>query len=87
MIFILSETEAKTFGRFLCEILTNLGRWHSDRSVYEKEGRGDSLPGFQKKWGPVDGIVTEDNMLDFEDFRHALYKWHTKLYRVRLCIW
>jgi len=83
LIFIMSETEAKTFGRFLSEILTNLGRWHADRSIYEDEACGDRLPGFQKKWGPVSGKVNKDDVLDFEDFRHALFKWHIVLYRVR----
>lgn len=50
--------------------------------MYEKEGRGVDLPGFQKKWSPrnASGKINEEDLLDYEDFRHALYKWHTKLY-------
>lgn len=85
LLFIFSENEAKMFGRFLCEVLGNLSRWHGNRALYESEGRGANLPGFQRRWAPPNS-EGEDEYLDFEGFRLALYRWHTMLYKVSLCL-
>jgi THO complex subunit 2 len=78
LIFLCTSNEADNFGRFLGEILRDLGRWHADKAVYEKEAFGAKrdLPGFAKNVGP-EGIPTM--FLEFEDFRRVLYKWHRAL--------
>ena len=77
-IFLCTAKEADNFGRFLNEILKDLGRWHADKAVYEKEAYGSKkdLPGFSKKMTEEKTIVT---FLDYEDFRRILSKWHMNL--------
>ncbi|KAI5299212.1 THO complex subunit 2, partial [Ascosphaera atra] len=75
IIFQCTSKEADNFGHFLSEVLKDLGRWHADRNVYEKEAYGTKkdLPGLAKS-------VQQDGkpvvFLDYEDFRHLLFKWH-----------
>lgn len=75
LIFLSTSREADNLGRFLNEVLRDLGRWHADRNVYEKEAFGTKkdLPGFAMSVDP-EGKPT--NFLDYEDFRRLLYKWH-----------
>ena len=78
MIFLLTAKEADSFGRFLNEVLKDLGRWHADKTVFEKEAYGSKkdLPGFCKKMTEEKTILT---FLDYEDFRRILSKWHMNL--------
>ncbi|KAG0265306.1 THO complex subunit 2 [Mortierella polycephala] len=82
IFFLSSESEAKTYGRFLCEVLMGLSRWHKDAAVYKKEGRGNDLPGIIMKWGQSDDDSkdTAGKFLDYDGFRALLYKWHTEVY-------
>lgn len=75
LIFLCTSKEADNLGRFLNEVLRDLGRWHADKAVYEKEAFGSKrdLPGFAKS---VDVHGVPAIFLDFEEFRHLLYKWH-----------
>ncbi|KAL2833112.1 transcription factor/nuclear export subunit protein 2-domain-containing protein [Aspergillus pseudoustus] len=75
LIFLSTSREADNLGHFLNEVLRDLGRWHADKNVYEKEAFGTKkdLPGFAMSVDP-DGKPT--NFLDYEDFRRLLYKWH-----------
>ncbi|KAL4925390.1 putative THO complex component (Rlr1) [Aspergillus undulatus] len=75
LIFQSTSREADNLGRFLNEVLRDLGRWHADKAVYEKEAFGSrkDLPGFAMSVDP-EGKPT--NFLDYEDFRRLLYKWH-----------
>ncbi|KZZ94095.1 tho2 protein [Ascosphaera apis ARSEF 7405] len=75
LIFQCTSKEADNLGRFLNDVLRDLGRWHADKAVYMKEAYGSKkdLPGFAKTVGP-DGKPT--TFLDYEDFRRLLYKWH-----------
>ena len=77
-IFLCTAKEADNFGRFMNEILKDLGRWHADKAVYEKEAYGSKkdLPGFSKKMTEEKTILT---FLDYEDFRRILSKWHMNL--------
>ncbi|KAG0214662.1 THO complex subunit 2 [Mortierella sp. GBA30] len=83
ILLLSTESEAKSYGQFLCELLTNLGRWHTSRTLYEKEGRGTDLPGFQKKWGTRNSSykINQEDLLDFEDFRRVLYRCHVSLFK------
>lgn len=78
LIFLCTSKEADNFGRFLNEVLRDLGRWHTDRAVYEKEAFGvnKNFPGFAKTVDPEGKPTT---FLDYEDFRRLLYKWHRLL--------
>ncbi|KAJ5354105.1 hypothetical protein N7541_006669 [Penicillium brevicompactum] len=75
LIFLCTSKEADNLGRFLNEVLRDLGRWHADKAVYEKEAFGAKrdLPGFAKNVDP-EGVPVM--FLEFEDFRRLLYKWH-----------
>ncbi|KAL4957506.1 transcription factor/nuclear export subunit protein 2-domain-containing protein [Aspergillus filifer] len=78
LIFQSTSREADNLGRFLNEVLRDLGRWHADKAVYEKEAYGakKDLPGFAMSVDP-EGKPT--NFLEYEDFRRLLYKWHRLL--------
>ncbi|KAI5293675.1 THO complex subunit 2, partial [Ascosphaera acerosa] len=75
LIFQCTSREADNLGRFLREVLNDLSRWHADKAVYVKEAHGSKnlLPGFALSVGP-DGKPTV--LLEYEDFRRLLYKWH-----------
>lgn len=78
MLFLCTAKEAENFGRFLNEVLKDLAKWHSDRTVYEKEAFGTKkdLPGFCRK------MTNEKSILlfwDYEEFRRVVYKWHRNL--------
>ena len=78
MIFLCSAKEAECLGRFLNEVLRELGRWHADKAVFEKMAYGSKkdLPGFCRKMSTDKEKFT---FLDFEDFRRILLKWHRGL--------
>lgn len=78
LIFQCTSKEADNFGRFLNEILRDLGRWHADKTVYEKEAFGvkRDFPGFAMA---VDHNGKPTTFLEYEDFRRLLYKWHRLL--------
>lgn len=78
LIFQCTSKEADNFGHFLNETLRDLGRWHADKAVYEKEAFGAKrdLPGFATIVDPEGKPTT---FLEYEDFRRLLYKWHRLL--------
>ena len=78
LIFLCSAKESEYFGRFLNEVLRDLGRWHADRAIFEKEAYGirKDLPGFSKKLGNDKTILS---FYDHESFRRVLFKWHRNL--------
>lgn len=77
MIAGCTSKEAENLGRWLGEILRDLGRWHSDKAIFEKEAYGTKkdLPGFAKE--PENGTTT--NWYSYEDYRRSLYDWHMSL--------
>ncbi|KAK3812693.1 MAG: transcription factor/nuclear export subunit protein 2-domain-containing protein, partial [Linnemannia elongata] len=76
VIFLSSEHEAKTYGRFMNQILSHLARLHASKDVFEKEAVPSHLIGFRMEWQGA------PKLLEYEDFRHLMYKWHTRLFRV-----
>ncbi|KAI4180286.1 MAG: hypothetical protein L6R41_007326 [Letrouitia leprolyta] len=78
MIFVCSAKEAENLGRFLRETLKDLGRWHADKTVFEKEAFGikKDLKGFCMKAGADKSI---EILMDYEDFRRILNKWHRNI--------
>ncbi|KAE8149984.1 transcription factor/nuclear export subunit protein 2-domain-containing protein [Aspergillus avenaceus] len=78
LIFQCTSKESDNLGRFLNEIIRDLGRWHADKAVYEKEAFGTKkdLPGFAMTVDPEGKPTT---FLEYEDFRRLLYKWHRLL--------
>ena len=78
LVYVCTAREAENLGRFLNELLKELSRWHADRATYEREAFGNkkNLPGFAKKL--VKDKVPE-TLLDYEDFRRLLYKWHKNI--------
>ncbi|XP_056665928.1 THO complex subunit 2-like isoform X2 [Monodelphis domestica] len=73
-----TENEASRYGRFLCYMLETVTKWHSDRTIYEKEC--GNYPGFLTilRATGFDGGNKADQ-LDYENFRHVVHKWHYKL--------
>ncbi|XP_069749018.1 THO complex subunit 2 isoform X5 [Narcine bancroftii] len=73
-----TENEASRYGRFLCNMLETVTRWHSDRTLYDKEC--GNYPGFLTilRASGFDGGNKADQ-LDYENFRHVVHKWHYKL--------
>ncbi|KAI9825089.1 MAG: THO complex subunit 2 [Thelocarpon impressellum] len=77
-IFLCTSREAENLGRFLNELLKDLGRWHADRGTYEKEAFGSK----RELWGFAVKVTKEKGpecMLEYEDFRRLLYKWHKNI--------
>ena len=79
LIFTCTSKEADNLGRFLNEVLRDLGRWHKEKTLYEREAYGSkrTLQGFAMKVGS-DGKPI--HFLDFESFRRVLYKWHQVMF-------
>ncbi|KAJ1330384.1 hypothetical protein BSLG_009518 [Batrachochytrium salamandrivorans] len=81
-IFALTEVEARNYGLFLAVNLQVLSIWHGKKEVYEKEGKGDGLPGFLCRWPTGRALFSRapnDDIMDYEQFRRAMSKWHLKL--------
>ena len=76
VIFTCTNREAENYGRFLREVLVELTRWYVDKSVYEKEAIGPSIPGFLKKWSVV---PSEAIYLQYDEYRAVMFKWHKNL--------
>lgn len=78
LIFQCTAMEAQHFGRFLCETLKLLQHWQTDRPTYEREALGEKqkLPGFAIK---LDDNGDPQTVLDYEDYRRLLFKWHGNL--------
>ena len=78
LIFVCTSKEAENVGRFLNEVLRDLGRWHGDKTLFEKEAFGTKkdLPGFAKKLSSEKVI---DTFMDFEEYRRILLKWHRSM--------
>ena len=79
LLFMCTAREAENLARFLNELLKDLGRWHADKALYEKEAFGvkRDLPGFAKKLAKD---KEPESLLGFEDFRRLLYSWHKRLH-------
>ncbi|RMZ88312.1 hypothetical protein DV736_g4459, partial [Chaetothyriales sp. CBS 134916] len=77
LIFMSSSDEADNLGLFLKELLKDLGRWHSSKSIYEKEAWGmkKQLPGFSLKVDAGKPVA----FVAFDQFRRICYKWHSQL--------
>lgn len=79
LIFTCTSKEADNLGRFLNEILRDLGRWHKDKTTFEKEAYGSkrTLPGFTMQLGSEKKPA---NFLTYEDYRRILFKWHNMVF-------
>ena len=79
LMFQYTATEAQNFGRFICETMKLLHRWHGDKEKYEKEALGarKKLPGFVKTF---DEKGEPKSVMDWEEFRRLLFNFHTFLY-------
>ncbi|RMD42846.1 hypothetical protein DV735_g2289, partial [Chaetothyriales sp. CBS 134920] len=77
LIFMASPDEADNLGLFLKELLKDLARWHSSKSIYEKEAWGmrKQLPGFCLKVDAGKPVA----YVAFDQFRRICYKWHSQL--------
>lgn len=78
LFFMCTSREADNLGKFLCEVLKDLARWHKSKAVYEREAFGSKrqLPGFALKL--ENG--KPQKLLDYDKFRDILYKWQSHLY-------
>lgn len=78
VIFSATVREAEHLGRFIKCILEDLGRWHADKHVYEKEALGPKrkLSGFATAF---DGEGNPTTFIEHPFFRDAHYEWHKNL--------
>jgi len=78
LVFSASAREVENLGRFMNEALKDLGSWHTEKTVYEKNALGSKrqLPGFARKFNEQQG---PEEFLEFEPFRHLLFKWHNNI--------
>ncbi|KAJ8298480.1 hypothetical protein KUTeg_025011 [Tegillarca granosa] len=72
-----TENEAHRYGRFLCTSLETIMRWHSDKTIYEKECA--SYPGFVTVFRKGTDSNNKADQLDFENYRHVCHKWHFRI--------
>ena len=81
VLFLCTAKEAENFGRFLNEILRDLGRWHADKTIFEKEAYGPKkdLPGFAKRLNK-DTTKKPVEFYSYEEFRRVMLKWHRSLH-------
>lgn len=79
LIFTCTIREAENLGRFIKLVLTDLARWHTSKTIYEKEAGGvnKDLAGFAKK---TDEDGKPEALISHEDFRKALFTWHKNLF-------
>jgi len=82
LIFIFTLHEAENYGQFLMLVLSDLAAWHKDERIYNKEARGEGLPGFLKLWEPAADVVDKDKILQWDEYRRVFFKWHQKLFQV-----
>lgn len=78
VIFSATVREAEHLGRFIKCILEDLGRWHADKTVYEKEALGPKrkLSGFATAFDDEGNPTT---FIEHPYFRDAHYEWHKNL--------
>lgn len=78
LIFSCTSKESDNLGRFINEILKDVGRWHLAKQTYEREAWGNqkNLPGFALKVEAGRPV----QLFTFESFRRVLFKWHSSLY-------
>ncbi|KAL1434887.1 hypothetical protein MTO96_001763 [Rhipicephalus appendiculatus] len=73
-----TENEANRYGRFLCSMLETVMRWHSDKSIFDKECA--NFPGFMTKFrGASQSSDIATDHVDYENYRHVCHKWHFKI--------
>lgn len=73
MFFSMSEDESKNVGRFMNDILQELGRWHSSENVYKEF---ECVKVFNDEGRPKN----PDSFLKYSEFRLLLGKWHNKIH-------
>ncbi|XP_033742553.1 THO complex subunit 2-like isoform X3 [Pecten maximus] len=72
-----TENEAHRYGRFLCAALDTIMRWHSNKSIYEKECA--SYPGFVTVFRKGTDSNNKADQLDYENYRHVCHKWQFRI--------
>jgi THO complex subunit 2 len=70
-----TENEANRYGRFLCAMLETVMHWHSNKKIFDEECA--NYPGFVIKSRV--GNQPLENHVDFEIYRHVVYKWHHEI--------
>ncbi|XP_018404815.1 PREDICTED: THO complex subunit 2 isoform X5 [Cyphomyrmex costatus] len=72
-----TENEANRYGRFLCAMLETVMRWHSEKTIFDKEC--SNYPGFVTKFRVSNQFSEANDMVGFENYRHVCHKWHYKI--------
>ncbi|KAL5379958.1 hypothetical protein PMIN04_011064 [Paraphaeosphaeria minitans] len=73
MFFSMSEDESKNVGRFMNDILQELGRWHSSERIYKQF---ECVKVFNDEGRPKN----PESFLKYSEFRLLLGKWHNKIH-------
>ncbi|EFX68099.1 hypothetical protein DAPPUDRAFT_229018 [Daphnia pulex] len=72
-----TENEANCYGRFLCAMLETEMHWHSSKKIFDEECA--NYPGFVIKFCVGEQPPEKNDHVDFENYRHAVHKWHYKI--------
>lgn len=78
-------------GRFLLGVLTDIAKWYQDEQLFTQENRTKSggntsfLPGLQLRWTPKT-VISQEDLISWNDWRQVVRKWHRKLCKVRPCL-
>ena len=73
MFFSMSEDESKNIGRFMNDILHELGRWHGSEEIYKQFECVKVLNDEGRPKNP-------DSFLKYHEFRSLLAKWFNKVH-------
>ncbi|XP_046666105.1 THO complex subunit 2 isoform X1 [Homalodisca vitripennis] len=72
-----TENEANRYGRFLCNMLETVMRWHSKKEIFDEECA--SYPGFVTKFRVSNQFSEANDHVGYENYRHVCHKWHYKI--------
>lgn len=83
-VFSCTENEARNYSTFLHTVLSDLSPWVKNEKLYQKEGIGANLPGFQLRWGNRHGgeEIPVDDFMSWKQFLQVTHKWQDALKKV-----
>ncbi|KDQ14762.1 hypothetical protein BOTBODRAFT_32521 [Botryobasidium botryosum FD-172 SS1] len=88
VIFTCTENEARNYGRFLRNILSDIAHWPKDENAFGGPNRKtvNLLPGFQMRWSR-DKTIQPQDIISLVEFQQLTEKLHKRLcYSVVNCL-
>ncbi|GAA5863246.1 hypothetical protein JCM3774_000827 [Rhodotorula dairenensis] len=72
VLYSCTENEARNYGLFLYEVLSDLYKWYQHKDAYQSEAIGAQLAGFQRNLADQG----ETRFYEHVEYQSALVKWH-----------